>query len=303
MKFSLLFMAFVCTSSIGVAQFTATMKNVVLGTERIYQVYCDGENYRYEFTEDGQEGVVIVKPGKNQTIIMMPDKKYWFETTCDDFKSRMNDPVQAAYWFKQAGKEEIDGKEKIGNYMCERKAFYQGDSKVFLVWHSPDLNFPVRIENLYDKNTHMYLEDINDGWMSHKSYFYVPPGYTKVDEKMRPIIPEPPPPDSWETKTVALPYNGVLKRGEKISMVIPATGHYKIKAINNGDTPTKYTYHLYENGEKLPSDKVGNDDRRTHRLYMDEKRTFTYAWEEDWQLIVEVYEGEVLMEVYLEKIL
>jgi hypothetical protein len=283
------------------AQFTATMKNVVSGNERIYQVYNDGENYRYEFTEDGQLGVVIVKPWKNQTIIMIPEKKYWFETTCDDIKSRMNDPVQAAYWFKQAGKEEIEGEEKIGNYMCERKALYQGDNKVFLVWHSPDLNFPVRIENLYDKNTHMDLVDINADWLSHKSYFYVPPDYTKVDEKMRPIIPEPPAPETWESRSVALPFDGILKRGEKISVEIPTTGHYKIKVINEGDTPTKYIYHLYENGEKLPWDIVGNDDRRTHRLYMDENRTFTYAWEKDWQLIVEVYEGEVMMEVYLEE--
>lgn len=283
------------------AQFTATMKNVVSGKERFYNVLCDGENYRYEFTEDGMAGVVIVKPSKNQTFIMMPEKKYVHQTTCDDMMSRMNDPIQAAYWFNQTGEEEIEGKDKIGDYICERRALYQGDTKVFLVWHAVDLNFPVKIESLFSANTHMELMDINTDWLSHKSYFFVPPGYTNVDDQMRPIIPEPPAPETWDFRSVALPFDGILKRGEKISVEIPTTGHYKIKVRNEGVTPTKYMYHLYENGKELPWDKVGNDDSRTHRIYMGEKGTFTYAWEKAWQLIVEVYEGDVLMEVYLEE--
>ena len=138
---------------------------------------------------------------------------------------------------------------------------------------------------------------IINSWDAVESYFEVPDGYTEVDDEMRPVIPEPPAPENWTSKSVTLPFNGVLKRGEKISMDIPTTGHYKIKVNNEGDTPTKYIYHLYENGKKLPSQKVGEDNRRTHRLYMEEKRTFTYAWEAGWQLIVEGHEGEVSMEI------
>ena len=123
------------------AQFSATMKNMVSGTERIYLVYSNGENYRYEFTEDGTEGIVLVKPTLNQTSILMPDKKFVHHTTCDDRMSRMNDPVQAAYWFKQAGDEKKEGEEKIGEYMCRKRALYQGTTKVFTLWHSDQLNF------------------------------------------------------------------------------------------------------------------------------------------------------------------
>ena len=56
------------------AQFSATMKNMVSGSEQIYQVYSDGENYRYEFIEESTEGIVLVKPTLNQTSILMPDK-------------------------------------------------------------------------------------------------------------------------------------------------------------------------------------------------------------------------------------
>ena len=130
--------------------------------------------------------------------------------------------------------------------------------------------------------------------------FIVPSDYTEVDDRMRPLIPEPPAPKTWASKSVDLPFDGVLKRGEKISLDIPSNGNYKIKVSNEGEKPTKYIYHLYANGEKLSWEIVGNDSRRTHRLYMDENRTFTYAWEAGWQLIIEGHEGEISMEVYAE---
>ena len=138
-------------------------------------------------------------------------------------------------------------------------------------------------------------------WDVIKDYFIVPPGYTEVDDKMRPIIPEPPVPEKWNSKQESMPFEGKVKRGEKITLTIPANDHYKFLVRNDGDSPTKYIYHLYENGEKLPWDKVGNDDRRSHRFFKGEKRTFTYDWEKDWLLIVEVYEGELMLEVYPEK--
>lgn len=299
MKILLFFTVFTCVSSLVMAQFSGTMKNVMSGKERVYQVYNDGENYRYEFTEDGMAGIVIVKPSKNETSILLSDKKYVHHTTCDDMMSRMNDPVQAVALYQQQGTVKDEGEEKVEDYTCKKTSISQGGTRVFTVWYAEKLKFPMKIENHLTPDTHMELMGIVS-WDVVESYFEVPDGYTEVDDQMRPIIPEPPPPETWVSKAVTLPFELVLKRGEKISMDIPAAGHYKIKVRNEGDTPTKYIYHLYENGEKLTWDKVGNDDRRTHRIYMDEKRTFTYAWEAGWQLIVEGYEGEVSMEIFAE---
>jgi len=290
---------FTCVSTIGAAQFSATMKNVVSGNERIYQVYHNGDNYRYEFMEDGMKGIVMVNLKQNKTDILIPNKKFVHHTTCDSRMSRMNDPVASVSMYKKQGGLKDEGEEKVGDYYCKKSSISQGDTRLFTVWQSEKLHFPIKIESHYAKDTYMELVDINS-WDVDNSLFKVPDGYTEVDDEMRPIIPEPPPPEKWVSKSVALPFEGVLKRGEKISMDIPAKGHYKIKVRNDGDTPTKYIYHLYENGEKLTWDIVGNDDRRTHRIFMGEKRTFTYAWEEGWQLIIEGYEGEVMIEVFAE---
>ena len=299
MKLLLVFIALACTGSLSMAQFTATMKNVVSGHERIYQVYNDTEKYRYEFTEEGMAGVVIVMPAENKAYVLMPEKKYVHQTTCDSRMIRMNDPVSSVRIYQEQGASKDEGVEKVGDYTCRKSSISQGDTRLFTVWQSEKLNFPIKIENHYAKDSYMELVDINS-WDVVDSYFKVPDGYTEVDDEMRPIIPEPPAPESWSTKDVTIPFEGKVIRGTKIKMVIPESVYYKFITTNAGDTPTKFTYHLYENGEKLSWDVVGNDDRRTHRLYMEEKKTQTMDWKKDWELIIEVYEGEVSMEVFPE---
>jgi hypothetical protein len=213
--------------------------------------------------------------------------------------SRMNDPVSSVRIYQQQGASKDEGEEKVGDYTCTKSSISQGDTRLFTVWQSEKLNFPVKIENHYAKDSYMELVDINS-WEVSDSYFIVPEGYTEVDDEMRPIIPEPPAPKTWSTKNVTIPFEGKVKRGTKIKMVIPESVYYKFITTNAGDTPTKFTYHLYENGEKLSWEIVGNDERRTHRLYMEEKKTQTMDWKKDWELIIEVYEGEVMIEVFPE---
>lgn len=269
------------------AQFEAKMNNSFSGTNRLYDVYSDLNHYRYEFEEDGMKGVVIVTPGANQTVILIPEKKFVHRTTCDAMMSRMNDPVQAYEAYKKYGPEKITGQETMDGYECIIKEIYQAETKVFTTWYAEKLNFPVKIIAHFAENTYMELKDIRK-WKAEPSYFEIPSDYTEVDEQMRPIIPEPPPPESWEITEVSVPYEGTMKRGMKIKMAIPETVYYKLAAVNNGDTPTKFTYHLYENGEKLTWDVVGNDDLRTKRLFMEEKNTQTFDWKAGWELVVEV---------------
>ena len=214
-KFVLLiaFLTLVATSIF--AQFQARLVNSFSGSERNYAVYSDLDRYRYEFEEDGMKGIVIVNPAANQTAVLVPDKKYVHHTTCDGMMSRMNDPVQSYEAYKKYGPEQVVGNESLNGYDCTKKEVFQGDTKVFTAWHADKLNFPVRIVAHYSENMFMELRDIKK-WKVDPSYFEIPADYTAVDEEMRPIIPEPPPPDSWTETTASIPYDGTLKRGEKI---------------------------------------------------------------------------------------
>ena len=299
MKFVMLIMALVCTGSISLAQFTATMKNVVKGSERIYQVYHDGENYRYEFTEDGMDGIVIVLPSENKTSILVPEKKYVHHITCDDVMSRMNDPVQSVMTIKDRYEEKQMGEEKIAGFTCNKSELFAGDQKIFTLWFSEKLNFPLRIENNFGRDTYMELSGIKNQNVDGNK-FVVPEDYTEVDDRMRPKIPEPPPPDSWTNVELTLPVDRVFQRGEKIIVNINDETNYKLTAINNSDSPAKFIRSQWKDGAELSEDKQGPLKYRTKRIFNGEKFSNVYRWKAGEQVRIEVHEGELQLELDLE---
>jgi hypothetical protein len=300
MKRIILLFIFFLANQLSWAQFSATMKNVMYGKEHIYQVYNDGQNYRYEFTDDDMDGIVIVHPAANETSILIPEKKYVHHTTCDDAMSRMNDPVQAVNWFKNAGEVKNEGEEKIGKYQCTRQVVYQGDNKVFTVWMADELNFPVKILNHHDTKTHMELVDVKN-WNVDPSFFQVPDDYTEVDKRMRPIIPETPPPNEWITRILDIPGKRICKRGEKILIDITTSTNYRLTAINNSESPAKFIRSVWKDGAELPDDQQGPLKYRTRRIFSGEKYSNVFYWKEGERIFIDVHEGELQLEVEPEK--
>jgi hypothetical protein len=280
-------------------QFTAKMINVVDGKERNYIVYSDLKQYRYEFDEDGMQGVVIVNPDKNQTSILLPEMKFVHKTTCDGIMSRMNDPVQAYIWYKNQSEEKIAGTEEISGYNCTKKELLQSDATVFTLWHAEQLNFPVKITSHFSDNTHMELKDI-EPWTADASYFKIPEGYTEVDERMRPVIPEPPAPESWEIKEASVPYEGTVARGTKFKIKIGQSVYHKLAISNETAEPAKIIRHLVRNGQELSDDQQGPLHYRSSRLYSGENKTYTFDWKEGDIVIIEAYEGKMHIKIFPE---
>jgi hypothetical protein len=182
MRHLLLVFLFSLFTSITFCQFQAKMSYALSNEALINTVYSDLHQYRYEFVENGQKGVVIVKPEVNQTFILMPARKFFIKTACDDFYSLMNDPVQASLHFKESQKEKLVGNENMNGYNCVKKEYYMvyhdpdKEVIVYTVWFSKDLNFPVKIENHPRKNNYMLLYDVKK-WVPEDSYFKVPGDY------------------------------------------------------------------------------------------------------------------------------
>ncbi len=275
------------------------MKNVVNGDERNYDVYSNLKQYRYEFEENNMKGIVLVNPEANQTCILFPDNKLVHITTCDGMMSRMNDPVQSYMWYKKYGEEKPAGDKEINGYKSKIKELYQEDSKVFTVWFSEELNFPLKILSHFAENTYMELKDI-ETWKPETSYFTVPEDYTEVDERMHPVIPEPPAPEKWEIKEASVPYEGTLGRGTKLKINVGKTVYHKLLLSNDAENPAKVVRHLMRNGKELPDNEQGPLKYRSVRLYSGEKKTYTFDWEEGDIVILEIHEGKMNVQVFPE---
>ena len=276
---------------LGISQWQATMVNSMQKEEFFYTVHSDLNHYRYDFTIDGAEGAVIVDPEEGQTAILMLKDKMVHYTDTDGSMSRQNDPVQGYNAYVSYGEEKVEGKEEMEGYECVKKSIYQEDEKLYTQWFSEELNFPVRIEAYYGDGQFMKLKDIAD-WDVDPSLFVVTDDFVEVDQRLRPVIPEPEPPSEWETVDASVPVDMEIERGMEISFPITKTVYHEMVINNTGDTPLKFVFHQYENGEEQTDDKQGPNDFRTKRLYMGEKYNMTFNWEEGWTIKVNVHEGK-----------
>jgi hypothetical protein len=212
----------------------------------------------------------------------------------------MNDPVQSVMTIKDRYEEKKVGHEEIAGYKCSKSELFAADQKVFTLWFSEELNFPLRIENNFGRNTYMELSEIKIQDIDANK-MVVPADYTEVDDKMRPKIPEPLPPDSWTNLELSLPVDRVFRRGEKIIVNINQETNYRLTAINNSDGPAKFIRSQWKDDAELTDDKQGPLKYRTKRIFNGEKFSNVYHWKAGEQVRIEVHEGELQLELDLER--
>lgn len=293
------FIVLLLLPTISYGQWQATMTNTISGNKQHYIVYSDMNQYRYEFNQDGINGLVIVNPAENITAIILLDEKMVHYTPADGMTSVMNDPAQAYNSYKQYGVEKTEGKETISGYECTKKVIYQGETALISSWFSEELNFPVKMENHYTENTYMLLENVRP-WDLDPAMFIVPPEYIEVDSKQRPVIPEPTPPEKWNIKDVGVPVDIDLNRGMAVNVTIDETVYHKLLVENTGDTPTRFSYHSFIDGKELPEDIQGPAEHRTKRLYMEENYKITNSWKAGQTILIKVYEGNLNLQIIKE---
>ncbi|HKK41494.1 MAG TPA: hypothetical protein VJ963_03725, partial [Bacteroidales bacterium] len=284
----------------GQESFIAEMINVQKGKKIVCQVQSDGNKYRYDFEEDGTKGIVIVDPSANKTAVLMPEKKFVFYTELMSPVSLMNDPCQSFRYMQKNYTEKKVGKEKISGFDAEKTELYAGNQKLYTAWYSDDLHFLIRMVNASDDNTYMELNNIKKGKID-ADIFKVPIDYIEVDEKMRPVIPESPPPESWNKIQVSIPVKQEFKRGDIISFKIPESGNYKVILKNETDDPAKVIRISMRDGKELPDNEQGPLKYRTRRLYKGESNSSTYSWKEGDDKIIQVHEGKLIVEIMADK--
>jgi len=280
----------------GQSSFEAEMTNAKRGKKQVYKVKSGGEKYRYNFEENGEKGIVIVDQEKGKTAILFPSKKFVHYTETSSMISRSNDPVQAVMTLKDRYTEKSLGQEKVTGFDCDKTELYTADKKIFTVWFSEKLNFPLKIQNHIAKDTYMELSNIELQKID-PSIFDIPEGYTEVDSRMRPMIPEPPSPETWNTIEVDLPLNRACKRGDLIRFKVPETQNYVFILTNSTADPAKIIRKTIRDGKELPNNEQGPLKYRTKRLFAKESSKDTYSWKAGDTKVLEIKEGELGLEI------
>jgi hypothetical protein len=173
------------------AQFTAEMHYTASGDERVMQIYSDGSNYKYEFKEDGQEGIVIVPEGAGEIYVLMPQQKIAMKSSTNSRMSISTDPLkQYEYWLNEGATEKIVGEENVNGIDCIKKELHNIkkdehgdlDQHMYTIWFSEEYNFPIKMENFIDgsASSGMELKNIQP-WTPDENSFIVPEGYNIME--------------------------------------------------------------------------------------------------------------------------
>jgi len=173
------------------AQFKAKMHFTSMGQERVFNVYSADAGYRYEFNEDGREGVIISKKGSPEIVILMPHQKMAMKGSVTNPMSMGNDPVASYNYYQQQGLMKVEGEEAVNGILCTRSGLYNKDNpdqKMYTVWTSAKYDFPVKLINHIDGQggSSMELKDIKP-WTPGSKSFEIPEGYQVMGmPKMKP---------------------------------------------------------------------------------------------------------------------
>lgn len=172
------------------AQFRAKMYFTSMGKDHLFTVYSADAGYRYEFNEDGQEGVIISKTGSPDIYILMPQQKMAMKSSADNPMTLGNDPVGSYEYHKENGTTKEIGHEKVNGIDCLKtelwntnsNEFGQADQKLFTVWTSTEYAFPVKIINHIEVSgeSTMEIREI-EPWTPDSKYLEVPDGYQVMD--------------------------------------------------------------------------------------------------------------------------
>ena len=171
-------------------QIKANMTFSAMGQERTFKIYTCQAGYRYEFKENGQEGVIIVKKGSPEIVILMPQQKMAMKGSADSPMSMANDPVSSYEHFKNSGTVKKIGNETINGIKCTKSELWntagdeygQVNKKMYTVWTSEKYEFPIKLISHLEgtDDSVMELKDI-EAWTPEAKSFEIPAGYQVMD--------------------------------------------------------------------------------------------------------------------------
>lgn len=167
------------------AQFKAKMYFTSMGQEHVFTIFSADAGYRYEFNENGQEGIIIAKNGTSDILILMPQQKLAMKGSASDPMNMGNDPVATFRYYQDEGMMKVEGQETVNGIPCTRSGLWNRDNpkqKMFTVWTSDDYNMPVKLINHISgsDDAAMELKDVQP-WTPDAASFEIPAGYQVME--------------------------------------------------------------------------------------------------------------------------
>lgn len=221
-------------------QFTADLVQTAGELTTTGKIFVRSGDYRMDIQEGGQPLTVIVDQLARTTTITAPLEQIYSEIPVDHPASVMNDPFQGLQYSLTLGEIKPEGTEMVAGYECDKSGVFDGERRAMTQWHSPKLNFPLKIVMHGKTEKVVELQNIQPGEVPD-SLFRVPADFARFElPGQQPV--EPP---IWvdmipSSKLVEPPFEERVNAGRMIRVRPEEGKSLAVKAECLGDTCSVY---------------------------------------------------------------
>ncbi len=140
------------------------------------KIYVKGDKVRQEMTEEGEVQIMIIRPDKKVTWMIIPEDKTYLE-----MPYQAEDKTFEEWTAEKESKAKLLGEETVSGLQSRKYESIEDGEKTYF-WISKKFPFPVKVE---DAEVTMEYRNIKEGSVPD-SLFELPSGYEKMTMPMMP---------------------------------------------------------------------------------------------------------------------
>ena len=140
------------------------------------KIYVKGDKVRQEMTEEGEVQIMIIRPDKKVTWMIIPEDKTYLE-----MPYQAEDKTFEEWTAEKESKAKLLGEETVSGLQSRKYESIEDGEKTYF-WISKKFPFPVKVE---DAEVTMEYRNIKEGSVPD-SLFELPCGYEKMTMPMMP---------------------------------------------------------------------------------------------------------------------
>ena len=231
------------------APFSADLADTRGGQTAIGTLRYQDKSYRWDFSDQGQQLVIMVDGQSGTMRLLHPSEKAYYEAGPSEPMSLFANPFSAYAFYAKTKEVRTEGAESVGGVTCKKQVVSGGGQVFVTAWVSDEFDLPLRVQTQLDGRT-IELQNIKRG-PQDPGLFVLPADYhlTVVKEE-----PEPQP--EWAGQVagapvLAVPFEKTLTEGGIVRMRPQVNRWISVTGTTAGQGQGTFTLAPFKGGKYL----------------------------------------------------
>jgi len=214
-----------------------------------------GPSYRFDFTENGQQLIVLFDGPTGITRLLSPAEKSYYEGRMGEPIAIFANPFAAYAHLSKENTVRPEGPETVGGIACRKQAVVKGEQVLLSAWVSDQYDLPLKVEIPIYKIA-VELKNPKPG-PQEAALFALPAGYT-----IKSMEPEAESQPDWVGQVAGAPLltppsEKALAEGQIVRVRTQAGRWISVQGTNTGKAQGSFTTLPFKDGKSLGASEMG----------------------------------------------